>query len=282
MNWGKNKLQTKKDKLFLVSFSRYNSFLVVCWALCVVMLLTYFVSKQFSYRLMGVTQAHQYRVQFENPVVVEEIVIPSGQEVKKGDLMLKLSSSKLSHELASINMELYKKFSEYRLYNSSIKSLKKFKTKIEKKKDKTLLEMEMLSLIEIKDLINGQVNKLNVLAPFDGYVGNFNFVLGETVPAFSPVSFVTEKNATTIRSYVLENDPSATRVRVGQIVDVYRSSGARGGEGKVFQIGAEVRELPARFQKTGYDTAYGREILVKINEMTKFITGERVSVEFSN
>ncbi len=102
------------------------------------------------------------------------------------------------------------------------------------------------------------------------------------MPSFNPVAFVTEKKATIVRSYVLENDTSAARVSVGQEVDIYRSSGARGGAGKVFQIGTEVRELPARFQKTGYDTVYGKEILVKITDETNFITGERVLVEFSD
>ncbi len=282
MNWGKNKLQTKKEEPFLLSFARYNSFLVTCWCLCIAFLLYYSVAKQYSYRFMGVTQAYQYRVQFEHPVVVEKILTSSGQEVKKGDLILQLSSSKLSHELAVVNKELYQKFSEYRLYNSDVKDLNKLKALIKKKKEKTLLELEMQSLIEIKSIVEKQIDKLEVAAPFDGYIGNLDFVLGETVPSFNPVAYVTEKTATVVRSYVLEDDPSAARVSVGQEVDIYRSSGVLGGSGKVFQIGSEVRELPARFQKTGYDTVYGKEILVKITDETIFITGERVLVEFSN
>lgn len=274
-------LKTKKEESFLTSFSRYNSVLVGCWLICVSLLITYAVVKQVNYRFMGVTQAYQYRVQFENTVIIEEVLADSGQEVKKGDLILKLASSKLSHELATISMEVYKKFSEYQLYNSSISDLSKFTGLVESKESKTLLEREILSLIEIKTIVEHQIKKLTVAAPFDGYVGNFNFVLGETVPAFNPVAFVTEKHATIIKSYVLENDPAATRVRIGQEVEVLRASGVKGGTGKVFQIAVEVKELPPRFQKTGYDTAYGREVLVKINELTNFISGERVSVEFS-
>lgn len=231
---------------------------------------------------MGLTEAYQYRVQFENTVVIEEILVTSGQEVKKGEPLLKLSSAKLSHELAQLNMELYQNVSEYSLYNKGTKDISQLENKIKNKKDKTLLELKILSLLEIKSIFEKQIEKLNVKAPFDGFLGNLTFVLGETVPGFTPLAFVTEKKATVVKSYALENDPTAAKVSVGQEVSVKNESGLNESKGKVFQIGTEVKELPARFQKTGYDTVYGREILVKISDKATFISGERVFVELNN
>lgn len=279
MNWRPNKLLTKKEDYFLISFARYNPFLVVCWIVCISFLIFYAFNKQFSYRFMGVTEAYQYRVQFENTVVVEEVLASSGQEVKKGDPLLKLSSAKLSHELAQLNMELYQNISEYRLYNKGAKDLTKLEKKIKNKKDKTILELKILSLLEIKGIFEKQIKKLTVKAPFDGFLGNLTFVLGETVPGFNPLAFITEKTATVVKSYVLENDPAAAKVNVGQKVEIKSENGLNQSKGKVFQIGTEVKELPARFQKTGYDTVYGREILVKISDESTFISGERVFVE---
>jgi multidrug resistance efflux pump len=228
---------------------------------------------------MGLTEAYQYRVQFENAVVIEEILVQSGQEVKKGDLILKLSSSKLTHELATVNMELYQNFSEYRLYNSKANDFDEVVKLIKDKKEKTILELKILSLVDIKSIFEKQIADLKVKAPFDGYIGNLNFVLGETVPGFNPVANVSEKKAKIVRSYVLEDDPSAAELTVGLDVNIRSGNGVNVGDGKIFQIGTEVKELPTRFQKTGYDTAYGREILVKITDEAMFITGERVVVE---
>ncbi len=280
MNWVKNRQQANREEVFLISFTKYNVFLTLSWCFCTVLLLYYFLAKQSGYRFMGVTQAYQYRVQFKEAVVIDEILATSGQEVKKGETILKLSSSKLLYDLAAVNMKLYEKFSKYRLYNN-IKDLDKFVKELRYKKEKTLLELEIFSSINIKNIIEKQIEKLEVKAPFDGYLGNLNFALDEIVPSFNPVTFVTGKNATIIKSYVLEDDPAAVKVSIGQEVNIFRADGSRGGKGKVFQIGAEVRELPARFQKTGYDRIYGREIFVKIINEAAFITGERILIEFS-
>ena len=120
-------------------------------------------------------------------------------------------------------------------------------------------------------------SKLYHFAQIDGIIGSVNFKDGETVSPFSPVLTLHTKSPSFIKGFIHEN--VYNQIAIGNNVQV-TSLAAKGSSsaGQIVGVGSRIVEFPVRLRKNPDFQVWGREVLVKINDLNSFLLGEKVLI----
>ena len=125
------------------------------------------------------------------------------------------------------------------------------------------------------DYYDGQLKELNILAPFDGIVGNILCKEGEHISSFSTMINFYEKNPTLVKGFVHESQ--LLEVEEGDSLVVSSSLHTENRvEGQVIGLGSRIIEIPERLRKMPEVKTYGREVLIRIPSENPFLQKEKV------
>ena len=135
------------------------------------------------------------------------------------------------------------------------------------------------ALKEQRSELDRQESELLVRAELTGKVGNILYKEGETVDAFQPILSIHALQPEFVKGYIHEN--IYNKVQAKQ--KVWVSSTTLGGnsfyyEGTVENIGNRIVEYPQRLRKSLLVSAWGREVLVRLNNKSNLLLGEKVSI----
>ncbi len=140
------------------------------------------------------------------------------------------------------------------------------------------LETRLQQITIEQQEIQRQTEELELRAPKDGIVGSVNFVPGEQVAT----------GETILNIYQLHPNQVTTYIPEGQLTDLQMGDGLAISSlqnpdytitGTIIGLGNKIRELPVRMRRDPAVQAWGREVLLDINETNKLMQGERVLVE---
>ena len=119
--------------------------------------------------------------------------------------------------------------------------------------------------------------KLEIMAPANGVIGNIQTKKGEHVKKFTTLLTFYEENPTIVKGYVHEN--FILQVNTGDslvISSTLRPEHVTRGE--VVGLGSRIVEIPERLRKMPTVKTYGREVLVRIPSDNRFLQKEKVSI----
>lgn len=148
-------------------------------------------------------------------------------------------------------------------------------------KDKPIFS-KISALKERRSELDRQVTELQVKADLTGRVGNILYKAGETIDAFQSILTIHALRPEFVKGYVNEN--VYNQVLAGQQVWLYPV--AKNGElvpvkGTVENIGNRIVEYPLRLRKHIHLSAWGREVLIKLENKNVLLLGEKVSIQLS-
>jgi multidrug resistance efflux pump len=140
---------------------------------------------------------------------------------------------------------------------------------------KTPSEVQQQKLKNDIDYYKNEQQKLVILAPSDGLVGNILCKKGENIPAFSTLINFYERNPTIVKGFVHES--LILQVKVGDSLSIASSlHPAHQVRGKVIGLGSRIVEIPERLRKDPVIKTYGREVLIRIPSDNLFLQKEKV------
>ncbi len=127
--------------------------------------------------------------------------------------------------------------------------------------------------------LSRQQARLVVKARYHGRVGSLLFRVGDQVPAFQPVLTLHSLAPKLVKGYIHEE--VYNRVSMGQKVWLHSLAGnhAEPIEGVVESLGARIVPYPERLLKNPTVSAWGREVVVRLEENNPLLLGERVLVD---
>lgn len=135
------------------------------------------------------------------------------------------------------------------------------------------------ALKEQRSELDRQESELVVRAELTGKVGNILYKEGETIDAFQPILSIHALQPEFVKGYIHENVYNKVQANL----KVWISSTTLGGnsfyyEGTVENIGNRIVEYPQRLRKSLLASAWGREVLVRLNDKSNLLLGEKVSI----
>ena len=146
------------------------------------------------------------------------------------------------------------------------------------------IDEQINELLTRKEELQRQSVGLKVKAQFDGRIGSINFKAGELVSPFQPIMSVHSRIPRYIKGYINEN--IVNDVKVGQTVWVNSIALNKDDaplEGMVESLGNRIVEYPERLKKNPLVPAWGREVIVRLNNLDNaLLFGEKVLVFLEN
>ena len=131
------------------------------------------------------------------------------------------------------------------------------------------------SLKNEKEFYQAEQNKLKILAPSDGIIGNILCKEGENISAFSTLVNFYESSPTLVKGYVHES--LILEVKNKDTLKVNSSlHPSHFIYGEVIGLGLRIVEIPERLRKSPDVKTYGREVLIKIPSENPFLQKEKV------
>lgn len=125
------------------------------------------------------------------------------------------------------------------------------------------------------DYYKTEQEKLQIVAPSDGLIGNILCKEGENISSFSKLISFYERNPTLVKGFVHES--LILEVQEGDSLIVSSTLHPEQKiEGKVIGLGSRIVEIPARLRKMPDIKTYGREVLIKIPYNNPFLQKEKV------
>jgi len=329
--------------------------LPVAWSLSVISLVIIALTLSGeSTHFYGIADDQEQTISYEFPVEIIKIYVMEGEDVKEGDLLMEVRSTKLHSSLAIVGDELQELKSRnkeevetlrselisqqahknalkadmdnqinilqsrFELNSSFVKQIANAENKSEDKKAvaeispllaeinslkiqrKHLLESVQAKINNIKSLLNvserpihsrisgleekksellRQVSDFKIKAKFEGKVGSLLFKEGETVSPYMPILSVHSTNPSYVKAYISEN--VVNKVKLGQQIWVQSSTNQEESNiiiGQVESLGSRIVEYPERLKKSPLVAAWGREVVVKLNNDHLLLLGEKVVV----
>lgn len=136
-------------------------------------------------------------------------------------------------------------------------------------------DIEKIKLNEQIKYYNKEKEKFNIIAPRDGIVGDILCKEGENISAFSTLIDFYERNPTIVKAFVHES--MILEVNTGDSLTVSSTlHPPKTITGVVIGLGSRVVEIPDRLRKLPEIKTYGREVLIKISPINKFLQKEKV------
>ncbi len=141
------------------------------------------------------------------------------------------------------------------------------------------IHAQMNELKERRTELDRQVTELVVKADLSGQVGSVLYKAGETVNAFQPILNIHVMYPELVKGYINEN--VYNKVKAGQ--QVWVSSVALNGEAIAFKgivenVGNRIVDYPQRLKKNVLVPAWGREVVVRLDNENRLLLGERVNI----
>ncbi len=136
---------------------------------------------------------------------------------------------------------------------------------------------EVNKLIDQKTYIINEKNKLKILAPFDGVIGNINIRDKEYVERQREMITFYEPSPTRVVGYIHESQSAA--IKVGDSLSVISS--LHPGQlikGVVIGKGFRIVEIPERLRKVPEFKTYGMEIYIKLSASNALYQKELVQI----
>lgn len=135
-----------------------------------------------------------------------------------------------------------------------------------------------IKLSSANDYTGQRIQKLKILAPHDGLIGNVHCSEGEFIDAFSPLITYYEPNPTQVKAYVLENQAFQVNLR-----DTFKIISVRDEnlqyEGILIGLGSRIVEIPERMRKIPEIKSYGREVVIQVPSDNRLIQKEKVRLQ---
>lgn len=141
------------------------------------------------------------------------------------------------------------------------------------------IDAEISALQENKTELQRQDTELNVSAQFAGQIGAVNYKAGELVAAFEPIISLHSLMPRDIKGYIHES--ISNNVKVGQTVWLTSFNPEHKSQfltGIVESLGNRIVEYPNRLQVNQSVGAWGREVVVQLNEQHQLLFGEKVEI----
>jgi multidrug resistance efflux pump len=124
-------------------------------------------------------------------------------------------------------------------------------------------------------LLEKSKERLHIIAPNDGIIGNLHCVEGENKSSFEVLISFYEKNPNRVVSYIQEN--LLLKVQLGDTLQIKSYSRPKEkSNGIVVGQGFRLIEIPERLRKFPEIKTYGREIMVEIPGNNTFLQNEKV------
>ncbi|MEP1741611.1 MAG: hypothetical protein ABJI60_14335 [Kangiellaceae bacterium] len=127
-----------------------------------------------------------------------------------------------------------------------------------------------------------QQSELNVSALFLGSVGSILYKPGETVEPFKPIVTLHSANPNIVKGYIHES--ILNNIEIGQTVWVKSLSAkvkSRVYEGIVQSLGSRMIEYPIRLRRDKNVLSFGREVVVRVKDESRFLLSEKVIVSLA-
>lgn len=128
------------------------------------------------------------------------------------------------------------------------------------------------------DYTNKRIEKMHVLAPHSGLVGNVHCSEGEFIDAFTALISYYEPNPTQVKAFVSENQ--VVQVNLG---DTFKIIAIRDEnlnyEGILVGLGSRIVEIPERMRKIPEVKSYGREVVIEIPPDNLLLQKEKVRLQ---
>ena len=129
--------------------------------------------------------------------------------------------------------------------------------------------------------LSRQQENLVVTAKYTGRVGSLLFRPGDQVPAFAAIVTLHSLAPELVKGYIHEDVYNA--VTMGQQVWLHSLTGNRPAAiiGTVESLGARIVPYPERLLKNPGVAAWGREVVVRLEQQNPLLLGEKVMVDLS-
>ncbi len=130
-----------------------------------------------------------------------------------------------------------------------------------------------------KSYLKQEMGKFNVLAPYDGVVGNINVREGENIKAFSSLVSFYESSPPIVLGYILEK--YNFQLNIGDSVSIHSVYNPNKKViGKITSKGNRIVEIPEKFRKIQDVKIYGIEIFISIPPDNQFLQKETLKISF--
>ena len=181
-------------------------------------------------------------------------------------------SSEINSPNATLISNLEKEIAAIRLqYNQQIAQFNRMMA--QPKQTKTEQQIYLNSKAHLK----AEVNKFNIVAPFDGIVGSVNVRENENVKAFTSLVSFYELTPPLVMGYVQEKYD--LNIKVGdsvQITSLYNP--AKKVIGMITSKGSRIIEIPEKFRKIPDNKIYGIEVFINIPPANSFLQKEVLKI----
>ena len=140
---------------------------------------------------------------------------------------------------------------------------------------KTPSQVQEQKLKGEREFLQQEQEKLSILAPSDGIIGNVLCKEGENISAFSTLINFYERNPTLVKGFVHES--LILQVKAGDSLLVSSSLHPEHHiQGTVIGLGTRIVEIPERLRKIPDFKTYGREVLISIPAKNSLLQKEKV------
>jgi multidrug resistance efflux pump len=218
---------------------------------------------------------------------IEKVIAEKSQKIGQLKNEVAIEESKLTYNksLLSSNVTVGENEKLIHPIQEKINSLKKEIDNTESSSNKIIdaynlllqkmrsTDVEAKTYLTSKDYIIEERNKLKILAPFDGLIGNINVKGSEFVQAFTPLLSFYEKSPGNVVGYVHES--LSLKINTGDSVILHSQHIAKG---VVSGKGHRIIEIPERLRKIPEYKTYGMEVFIQIPRNNIFLQKETVSI----
>lgn len=252
-----------------------NRFMAGAWLMCLggLVALGFYLSSE-SRSFLGVADSREQQISFEYPVSIKHLHVISGQNIRKGDLLVELDQSELSEKIRLIRAQLDRAESE-KLLRQQLNLIVN---------NRSFGDLADPLAVDIEDFteqlgeLEEQKKKLYVFAQVDGIIGTVNFRQGEKVPGFTTILTLTPDSPTYVEGFVHES--LKTKLVVGKTVRITPlSSDTQAMEGKIVSVGSRIIQIPLRLMSYPNMQVWGREVVVEIPPHNGLLLGEKVQIK---
>ncbi len=209
--------------------------------------------------------------QLKNEISIEESKLAYNRSLLSSNVNI-IESEKITHPIQEKINSLKKEVASTEL--SSDKIIDAYNLLLLKMKS---TDVEAKTYINNKDYVIEEKNKLKIVAPFDGLIGNINVKSSEFVQAFAPLLSFYEPSPINVVGYVHES--LSVKIAAGDSVLIksimHPSHIARG---VVSGKGHRIIEIPERLRKIPEYKTYGMEVYIKVPTPNLFLQKETVSI----
>lgn len=202
-------------------------------------------SYQIPRAYIGRISTNQFTpLSFEYNGTLDSLLVDNGDHVKKGDTLAILNTQLIKIKLAELNAQLAQNSAQVVLNKSNLKRINKLKednyasaqTYDELVAEQAILEANKQQLSANINALAYQLNRSQLIAPFDGVISNRQLAQGANVQAGAPVLQIIKQNDQEVKVGI--STELASSLNPGQSVDV--QIGNQLHKGTILRIGKQI------------------------------------------